>query len=278
MKTMFFVNARIGLAIFFGVLGGPALALALRCVGVGDGLGLVTAALVGGSIAWIACDPLRLVRAVRRAVHVVCEEYVHWLKYFVGFLIMVSTFWIGLFILTNSPVVLLNTLLWTPVVGATLVAACLFTCLHIHYGSASVDPAPRPDDILGAALKYGNPIALAFWACILTFRLLRWILRSTPTALGHIGNGACLVGRSVLHLPKNLYAIAKLTFRYYHSTDTRICFIDAALFAGGAYWYGVGLADLVLWALAGAVFGIINYEVVSVRILKIAPSHFSPRN
>jgi hypothetical protein len=46
---------------------------------------------------------------------------------------------------------------------------------------------------------------------------------------------------------------------------------------GGAYWYGVGIADLVFWALAGAVFGIINYEVVSVRILKLAPTHF-PKN
>jgi hypothetical protein len=237
MKETFFVNARIGLAIFLGVLGGPA--LAIRYVGVGDGLGLVTAALVGGSIAWVACGPLRLWRALCRAVRVVAMDAVHWFQMYFGVLIISYTLVLPVHMLRTEE---LSQLLYETFIGASFFALCAVAAFiacsvsHKHFDKSMLTEA-----VLNLSLKYINPLALICWACVLTYRSICWVLQSTPAVLGYVGGVCGCVGPAILRLPKNLYDIARLTFRYYHSTGTRICFTDAALFAGGRVlvrcWY-----------------------------------------
>jgi hypothetical protein len=57
------------------------------------------------------------------------------------------------------------------------------------------------------------------------------------------------------------------TFIAVHSEERKICFVDAMLGATAGYFLG----SPVLGALIGAVLGVVNYEVVSVRWLKLKP-------
>lgn len=57
-------------------------------------------------------------------------------------------------------------------------------------------------------------------------------------------------------------------FHYVHSERRKICFVDAALGATAGYFLGSAIAG----AMIGAILGVVNYEVVSVRWLKIVPA------
>lgn len=73
---------------------------------------------------------------------------------------------------------------------------------------------------------------------------------------------------------KNISAILKstsnflvLTFRYIHSDVRLLCGVDAAIGAGVGYFTG----DMLLGALFGGLFGLLNYRVVRTYIFKISP-------
>ncbi len=65
-----------------------------------------------------------------------------------------------------------------------------------------------------------------------------------------------------------LGAFIKGVFIYIHYYLRVLCFVDSAIGATIGYFYG----DTVIGAIAGAIIGAANYELVSVRWLKIVPA------
>ncbi len=57
-------------------------------------------------------------------------------------------------------------------------------------------------------------------------------------------------------------------FVYIHSKRRTICFVDASLGGAIGLWYDQAIIAIV----AGAILGVINYEIVSVRWLKLKPT------
>lgn len=96
-------------------------------------------------------------------------------------------------------------------------------------------------------LKHTNPISAVFWTAFGIFYGIRYILRYVPAAI-------VVTMRFV-----------KRAFIYVHSDRRTICFVDAALGAAAGYFYG----SAILGAMIGGLFGALNYEVVSVRWLKL---------
>jgi len=62
---------------------------------------------------------------------------------------------------------------------------------------------------------------------------------------------------------------AKETFIYIHSEMRVLCFVSAALGACVGYFLG----SATIGAIAGCVFGIVNYEIVSKRILGVVKTN-----
>ncbi len=56
-------------------------------------------------------------------------------------------------------------------------------------------------------------------------------------------------------------------FRYIHSDVRLLCGVDAAIGAGVGYFAG----DILIGALFGGAFGLLNYKIVRTYILKISP-------
>lgn len=83
-----------------------------------------------------------------------------------------------------------------------------------------------------------------------------------------------LIGRPFHYIIRQIPSIVMFTIRfvkrvffYVHSDVRVLCFMDAAFGAGVGYFAG----SVIAGAIAGCLLGIINYEVVSKRILKLAP-------
>lgn len=107
----------------------------------------------------------------------------------------------------------------------------------------------------------GNPIAAALAA----LRGLKWIAVRTPSAI------ARAVPATINGVRRMWHTVAQFVvgvFIYVHSQRRMICFVDATI--GAAIGYSFGSA--IIGAIAGAILGVINYEIVSVRLLRLVPS------
>lgn len=66
---------------------------------------------------------------------------------------------------------------------------------------------------------------------------------------------------------------ARLVFVYIHSTERVVCFVDIALGVAVAYTLvSPTLPAMLTGGGLGLVFGVLNYELISVRLLKLAPA------
>ena len=94
----------------------------------------------------------------------------------------------------------------------------------------------------------------------------------------HIPRGLWWLGwRGIPHFAANILprAVQFCTnfawhwFKLVHSSLRLLCLVDAALFTA------IGLAvggPIIAWMIAGGLFGVINYRVVSIRLLGLAPA------
>ncbi|MBU1179898.1 hypothetical protein KJ885_03065 [Patescibacteria group bacterium] len=103
---------------------------------------------------------------------------------------------------------------------------------------------------------YGNPVAVflvtPFLYAYFMVTGIWWLIKNIPA-------GICAIGRFVKHL-----------FILIHSDARLLCGIDSAIGAAVGFFAGSAL----IGGLAGGVFGLINYEVVSKRLLHL---HLSPK-
>ncbi|MCX6742758.1 MAG: hypothetical protein NT116_00805 [Candidatus Parcubacteria bacterium] len=67
---------------------------------------------------------------------------------------------------------------------------------------------------------------------------------------------------------KTIFPFCKTLFLLIHSEIRLLCFFDAGIGAGIGYFTG----NALIGAICGGVLGVINYEIVSKRLLKLAPA------
>jgi hypothetical protein len=111
-----------------------------------------------------------------------------------------------------------------------------------------------------AALNF-NPIAAIFW-------MIYGIVLALIHSPSFISDAATSCAATVVQAMAQLKKFVVGLFIYVHSTRRTICFVDATI--GAAIGYSLGSA--IYGAIAGAFLGVINYELVSVRWLKIVPA------
>lgn len=103
-------------------------------------------------------------------------------------------------------------------------------------------------------LKYLNIVAVTFWISYGMIRLIIYIVIRTPRA---IATASVSVAKFI-----------RDAFLYIHSRERLLVFTDAAIGAG----IGWSFQNPIIGALLGGVLGVLNFEILSVRILKLAPS------
>jgi hypothetical protein len=110
-------------------------------------------------------------------------------------------------------------------------------------------------------LRRYNPLALS----ILLLTGLWWVMARTPWALVAILSE---IWTRVTRVAGALKRFIVDAFIFVHSERRTLCFVNAALGSAIGYYGG----NAILGGVAGAILGVIMFEVVSVRLLKIAPT------
>ncbi|MGH7936402.1 MAG: hypothetical protein ACREF8_05285, partial [Chthoniobacterales bacterium] len=104
-----------------------------------------------------------------------------------------------------------------------------------------------------------NPIGVL----VLLLRGIKWVAVRTPAAVS-LAFPAIVSG--IGNAGYTLAMFVAGVFIHVHSERRTLCFVDATL--GAALGYSFGSA--IIGAVAGAVLGVVNYELISVRWLKLA--------
>ena len=111
----------------------------------------------------------------------------------------------------------------------------------------------RGDDLF--VYRHSNPIGAAFWSCVAAY----WLVIHIPQGISWLGGfGGYLLG-FILRFITQL-------FRLIHSELRLLCAVDAALGAAVGYLTG----NALLGATFGGLFGVLNYEVITIRVMKLA--------
>lgn len=108
---------------------------------------------------------------------------------------------------------------------------------------------------------YSNPISVLF---IVLFGILfgaAWVITRLPRCAAILARFSAKVAVLIVRFLRNV-------FIYVHSERRTICFIDATI--GAAIGYSFGSA--IIGAIVGALIGLINYEIISVRWLRLVPA------
>lgn len=109
--------------------------------------------------------------------------------------------------------------------------------------------------------KVWNPISLFCWYYP---KHLGIVMFRVATRVAHV------VLDILIGIPKvilTVYLFVKYLFILIHSDIRLLCGIDAAIGASVGYFAG----SAIIGAIAGGAFGVINYEIISKRVLKLAP-------
>ena len=97
--------------------------------------------------------------------------------------------------------------------------------------------------------------------------LLFWIWYAPKGAI----SGAIWIGRRVPAMVRTLSRFARCWFDFVHSDLRLLCMIDAAIGATVGYCFH----NPVIGAIVGGLSGLLNYEILSVRVLKLIPTEQS---
>lgn len=121
----------------------------------------------------------------------------------------------------------------------------------------------RPNQWDFALFRYSrtNPISMIFWVIPRAMvRSIRWTWRHAPAGI----EIAFVVGQELSGFAKRF---SVELFREIHSDLRLLCGTDAALGAAVGYFAG----NALIGALAGGLWGALNFEILSIRVLKLVP-------
>ncbi len=242
-------------------------------------------ALLGGIVAYFAVDFRYFCAGVAHSYRktIAWRPYRLWWRAFgvsfVAFLTMASTaltVMILLFAVSGS-LVLLTTLVTIPGalwVGCFSLAFCLLGISYFEVGrynrtfeawEKSLHESIEENHSL---IRKLNPIAGLIFVVLAVVGLGIGVVRGICYAAISSPKAAVVVGSVLKAARKRLLQFVAGVFFYVHSERRTLCFVDATL--GAAIGYSFGSA--IIGAVAGAFLGVLNYELISVRWLKLAPA------
>lgn len=103
-----------------------------------------------------------------------------------------------------------------------------------------------------------------FWVLYAITVGLWWLVVRIPST---VVRGVPALLRGTARCARCLAQFIIGVFIFVHSGRRTLCFADATIGAAIGYSFG----SVIIGTIAGAVLGVINYELVSVRLLKLAP-------
>jgi len=235
-------------------------------------------ALVGGIAAYVTIDFRHFCAGVAHSYRrtVAWRPYGLWWKALAamsGGIVMICCSTIGVFgalsaYSSDAPMSIaigtLYMMLAVSVLGALLGWLMLMPSMSSRGANDAADRERRLRDAIESGwslILYGNPISVALAA----FRGLKWLTVRTPPTIAHA------VPITINAMRRAGHTIAQFVagvFVYVHSQRRTICFIDATIGATIGYFFG----STIIGAIAGALLGVINYEIVSVRWLRLVPA------
>lgn len=141
--------------------------------------------------------------------------------------------------------------------------AVFFTVYYSELRYAKMDETAlsRTINNFWGLAKYGNPFYAAYW-------LIRQILRGVWTIVRHIPAGTMVLGKCLLALFIWIGRFTKTVLVLIHSDLRLLCGCDAAIGAVVGYFAG----NPLIGAAIGGIIGLLNYEIISVRLLHLAPT------
>jgi len=110
-------------------------------------------------------------------------------------------------------------------------------------------------------MRYGNPFSIGFITLVCLYEILVWSINHVPHLFRAIVR--CVI--RVCSLPILFIRFAVRIFVLVHSQRRIICFVDATLGATVGFFLG----SAIIGGICGAFFGLVNYEIVTKRILKL---------
>ncbi len=128
----------------------------------------------------------------------------------------------------------------------------------------SVVPTSRLNRIIESNRKMTcdfNPVSAAILAVRHILRALHDCVVCVPAAVAATCSFVKKVGKAIA-------TFIAAVFVYVHSTRRTICFVDATIGALIGYYFG----SAIVGSVVGAILGVVNYEVVSVRWLRLVPA------
>lgn len=226
-------------------------------------------AALGGIIAYVAVDFRQLVTSVVRAYRATRNRFAQKSRFYWRVVAFGSAalilFWISWVVAAVVMILLENGLAFS---------ALFFAMFSLFTNPWTIDGAQiRGDSPFGerrrcvkryhlsvGLLVFSNPI-------VLPITLIAGVIWMLPRALKQSKRAALWLGSSTVSAVKAIGWFVKYTFIYVHSQRRTICFVDATL--GAAVGYSFGSA--IVGAVAGSLLGLVNYELVSVRWLRLSP-------
>lgn len=147
-----------------------------------------------------------------------------------------------------------------------LIMAIVFA-IHFSYGTEEDIQKNRVE--IKNFLTRANPFIVYFYYVPKYVSMAIWfVVRHIPSLFASIGRGFAKIG---LAFPK-LFKFVWTVFKFIHSEERVLCAFDAAVGAGIGFAYHNALVGM----LAGGIFGVLNYEILSKRVFKLAPEKIKP--
>ncbi|MBI3020050.1 MAG: hypothetical protein HYY60_01865 [Parcubacteria group bacterium] len=242
----------------------------------------VIGALMGGAVAYLVYDPSAVISAMRRAWYELAdtENLKRWgmttLREALGVIFVVATFAaVGTSIggIIFLAVIVDSRLYGTAfsdgggMLALSLVAFFILNTGMVVFGSVprklhpmitKLERNPEFNHTFAFLALATNPVTVAL---AIPYRLWQFIV-NIPR-----------ITRIVWHLAVFTARYARAIFVLIHSDKRTICFVDTAIGAMVAYTLvSETLVAMLAGGTLGLIFGLLNYELVSVRWLKIVPA------
>lgn len=253
----------VGLACALGAFIGALSALEIASYFTHGSYFWAIGALFGGFVAYCAVDFRHFCAGVARSYRAAIAWWPD------------TLYWKVLFSVFGALAVAANSVLWMfagivmyfadtddSITRGFLAVSFVYTSISFCCGCWAASPGNKADkvEVCSSSLKAmrdWNPIGILYWTII----GLAWVAVRTPSAV-------MSAGRSVGHAYRMLKKFFIGVFINVHSDRRTLCFVDAALGATAGFFLGSAIAGAVI----GAILGVFNYEIVSIKWLKLVPA------
>lgn len=223
-------------------------------------------ALIGGLVAYCAVDFHHICTGIACSYRKTINwrpDYAWWKAYVICFggfytICISGTILTEIAIVPNGSIII--PLVVFAVVSAIMAWVPLVNC-PMDEGERRSDSLQMATNLGWSGMRNYNPIAVMYWVFWATW----WVIRRIPptaTTMAHATK------REMKLLATKIKQFVVRAFICVHSERRKLCFVDATLGATAGFFLG----SAIFGALIGAILGLINYEVVSVRWLKIVPT------